>query len=542
MENNIKIKKKMKNEILLLTLFSLISLIYTQTIIISNCTALNDMRNNLAASYELDRDVDCSSIANFIPVGNQTNIFTGSLNGSNHQISNLMINSNTNYTGLFGRVSSATIKNIILVDLTVTSSGNQYIATLAGYAVLSTIENIQLKTSAPTKKNLITNSDLSTLYAGGLVGYADRVSFNNITIFNTLVNITSATYLGGKKKKSYFLMFLFSKLKIGMIGYSTDCTITNCHNVGFSSDPSAQIVIGGRFVGGMVGYLRNNFNQQTVSKSGVVQGKVKATLNSGGAMIGIISATTNITFSELYSKQNVEVDCGGILNCGGLIGSITFNSMGSFLSFLNCYSRSRVTANLIVGGLIGFFQTDTYTPVVSFNTVYNSNQVFGNTDRGASIGLITTNNESISSSNFLFNNQSNPSVPGVGSGNYPSLTTGLNCNQLLAQIGIFNQSIWGGDSLRIEYNFTDVPNLCDTPTNAPDTSVAPVTTGPSTSLVPATNSPATTLIPSTTPPSTTQPPSTTLPPITQSPTQSPSTQSPVTQTPVTNNPSTPTPS
>ena len=66
---------------------------------ISTCQQLQDISQNLTASYELINAIDCSDTKNwnngagFIPVGTITSGFSGSLNGNNHVITNLYIKS-----------------------------------------------------------------------------------------------------------------------------------------------------------------------------------------------------------------------------------------------------------------------------------------------------------------------------------------------------------------------------------------------------------------------------------------------------------------
>jgi hypothetical protein len=70
--------------------------------------------------------------AGFVPVGNSTAAFTGSLDGQSHTISDLNINrAGTDYVGLFGRTGSASvISNLGLAGGNV--SGGSHVGALAG--------------------------------------------------------------------------------------------------------------------------------------------------------------------------------------------------------------------------------------------------------------------------------------------------------------------------------------------------------------------------------------------------------------------------
>ena len=81
--------------------------------IITMVGQLQEMENNLTAHYALGNDIDASgtvgwnSGAGFLPIGDSTNMFTGSLDGRGHKITNLFINrGGTDYVGLFGYVGS----------------------------------------------------------------------------------------------------------------------------------------------------------------------------------------------------------------------------------------------------------------------------------------------------------------------------------------------------------------------------------------------------------------------------------------------------
>ena len=69
------------------------------------------MEDNLSDYFQLANNISAgitqtdswNSGAGFVPVGTNSNAFTGSLNGGGYSISNLYINlSSTNYVGLFG--------------------------------------------------------------------------------------------------------------------------------------------------------------------------------------------------------------------------------------------------------------------------------------------------------------------------------------------------------------------------------------------------------------------------------------------------------
>ena len=61
----------------------------------------------------LGSDIDFTG-KSIVPIGNEINYFSGIFNGQGHMISNLKMNSTTQYVGLFGYSGGLSIKNVIL--------------------------------------------------------------------------------------------------------------------------------------------------------------------------------------------------------------------------------------------------------------------------------------------------------------------------------------------------------------------------------------------------------------------------------------------
>lgn len=118
---------------------------------IENCNQLQQMRFLLNSHYILINDIDCSDTINwnsgegFIPVGDPSTHFMGSLNGQDFTINNLFINRTSDYSGLFGNVDSANIENLMMNNASVI--GEDRTGTLVGLAASSTFENITVSNS-----------------------------------------------------------------------------------------------------------------------------------------------------------------------------------------------------------------------------------------------------------------------------------------------------------------------------------------------------------------------------------------------------------
>ena len=82
---------------------------------ISTIDDLNLIRNNPGGKYVLTKDLDLSDVESWKPIGSKDAPFTGTFDGKGHRIHGLSISSG-NTAGIFGYISHAAIRNIILVN------------------------------------------------------------------------------------------------------------------------------------------------------------------------------------------------------------------------------------------------------------------------------------------------------------------------------------------------------------------------------------------------------------------------------------------
>ena len=115
-------------------------------IMITNCNELQMMQTGSSSSpvnYTLANNIDCSTIVNFIPIGNSSNPFYGEIDGQGYSIYNLKINTSGN-AGLIGYSGNCNISNIVLKNCSITSSSSSssYSGGLIGIANSATITMI----------------------------------------------------------------------------------------------------------------------------------------------------------------------------------------------------------------------------------------------------------------------------------------------------------------------------------------------------------------------------------------------------------------
>lgn len=145
----------------------------------ANATGIDwngDGNNTETIKYQLTNGLG------FMPIGDDSNHFTGSFNGNGFKIKNLYINRPTESNqGLFGFIESATIENVGLKTVNVDSK--IHVGGLVGSASFSTINNC-----------FVTGAMEGQHYVGLLVGSA---SFTTISNCYTTGNIAGFNNLGG---------------------------------------------------------------------------------------------------------------------------------------------------------------------------------------------------------------------------------------------------------------------------------------------------------------------------------------------------------
>ncbi|MCK4981036.1 MAG: hypothetical protein KAS62_11615, partial [Candidatus Delongbacteria bacterium] len=153
---------------------------------ISNPEELNEVRNYPDAYFIQTADIDLGVApwnegTGWLPICDNTNMFTGNYNGDHYFINNLTINRPSDQNvGLFGYASESELYNINIENCNIT--GDMTIGALAGYhRYNSTISDCY-------STGVINGSS----FVGGLVGY----HFNNATINSSYstceINVTTA--------------------------------------------------------------------------------------------------------------------------------------------------------------------------------------------------------------------------------------------------------------------------------------------------------------------------------------------------------------
>jgi urease accessory protein UreF len=358
-----------------------------------------------SAYYALTADINLSGAVSPI-IGTATYPFKGTFNGQGHTIANYSITPLTNYVGLFGVISAATLTNFTLGVASVSAASYNYVGGVVGYGsgVLN-ISNVSVALSgavtgaewvggfagdlAAATGSLITGCSVtgagsvtgSNGYTGGFVGY-----FTNGVMSSTYATVqVTGTYNGTLADVGGLAGYSNGSL---ISTYATGSVADNAasatgigglvgHNLGpiswsySTSQVSASGASSGA-TGGLVGY-----NEQSISES-YATGPVTANATVGG----LIGYQNTGTVSQSYSTSTV----GGATDAGGLIGEMNGGTVS------DCYATGAVLANSgsAAGGAIGLGQSGTASRVYSTGAVTGSSTSEG--------GLLGSNSATVSAS------------------------------------------------------------------------------------------------------------------------------------------------
>lgn len=186
----------------------------------------------------------------FEPVGRSGSFFEGTLDGNGHTIYGLYMNRPYEmYIGLFGRTSTATIKNIGLTNVDIT--GESVVGGLVGVTYETSIENVY------------SHGTVTGYYTvGGVAGLADG-TWNMVCSFGNVIGYGEVGGLvgdGGTEWLPLDIYDSYSRADVtatssvgGFIGYMASGTTNNCYSTG---EVTGDTEVGG-FEGGYSGVTGN---------------------------------------------------------------------------------------------------------------------------------------------------------------------------------------------------------------------------------------------------------------------------------------------
>ena len=293
--------------------------------------------------FKLMADINMSAISaeNYNIIGSLQTPFSGTFDGNQHEIRNFSCQYGNDGTGLFEKIESDNMNDIVVWDLTMTSPtiiGGKYTGTLAGRLEVGKISSCK-----------IINAEITGAYrTGGLVGYMKIGEINNSSFTG---QISGSTSLGG------------------IVGEVRDiCFIRNCN---VNADIFGNHVFNGHEIGGIGGYF---YDGDVYNSS--FKGSVIGTENVGG----ILGKSLYGNISSCFTSCTVEATGN---YAGGIIGLSDINYLR------NNYTWSDVSGTDYVGGIAGRTLDD--SPMVGIYACYSISKVSGT---GSRVGGLTGSSSS----------------------------------------------------------------------------------------------------------------------------------------------------
>ena len=360
---------------------------------------VNRGRNNICAKISDEVDViDMSTVCHvedksqnleeksWEPIGNTTNRYMGTFNGNNKTITNLYINANQEYSGLFGYTFISTIKNLTFVNANVTNT-NSFTGILVGYGYGGTYQNIMTSTSCE-----VNGGDGTGGIAGKLAGNAyNCVNYATVQgkeqvggLFSSYDSSTSITACA-----NYGKVTASSQWVGGLVGYFGSGTIQDCANYGD--------VKGTERVAGMAGYvyegkIQNVFSYGNVSATNSTQYIGMAFgFSRSGATEGMVAYYSGAKLTVNGQEKDVKAFGSGTPsedNATGFTEAQLKSGVVAYQLQQNASSEAKWGQNLANDG-------DFYPVIGSEHTVYADNSLV-NCKTNEKISGSFTNNPSSS--------------------------------------------------------------------------------------------------------------------------------------------------
>ena len=321
--------------------------------------------DNNCTGYELRRDLDFATTQSYInvenkaawtrssgwqPIGDRLNFFNATFEGNGHKISNLFINSASDYVALFKTAGEqAKISGLVLSQIDV--KGKSFVSGLVAYneGAVSYIKVNGGRLAAAGNN------------AGALVGANEGTILNGEAILESVAG--NGHSIGGLVGyNNGYITYSFAESDLsgvsqvgGLVGFNSGGILGN--------NEADGTIKGSNYIGGLVGSNSGHINANHASSD----------VTSDGSYIGGLVGANHR--GGRISGSRVSGSVSGNLYVGGLVGA---NHRGGRIS--GSQASGSVSGNLYVGGLVGWNVRGRI--INSFAT----NRVEGNSDVGGLTG------------------------------------------------------------------------------------------------------------------------------------------------------------
>ena len=257
--------------------------------------------NNYSGKYvKLTDNIDLSTVANWMPIGNSTNKFQGTFDGNDKTISNLVIEAEgKSNIGFFGFTTNGEIKNLTINNAKVT--GRLNVGVVAGTPYTSKYTDI--KVTGHVEVN-------GMAYVGGVGGKNAYANWTNIT-----VDVDNTSYVKGTSTENGVAYRTYVG---GIVGFNGEGSHT------FKNISSNIKVIGDvSDIGGLFGIAHYGNNFDTVTFAGTVEAPEGADEVGGIAGVWHNQAGYTVTMNNVTVADTAKVTINGedVTATNGVVGS-----------------------------------------------------------------------------------------------------------------------------------------------------------------------------------------------------------------------------
>ncbi len=310
--------------------------------IVQTGKGLQEAGEKSSAHIRLAADIDLSDAptdengGNWTPLGGSYN-YTGVFDGNGKSISGMQVKASGNKAGLVGYLYTGTIKNVTLIDCTVTSCSSEsshYAGGLAGQNVNGTISGCRISGNS----TITASGGSSYNYAGGIVGYNNNANNMDGVIDDCRTEGTQVTASGKGSNHAG-----------GIVGYNTASSGTGRTVINNCRAEQVQVIASGgkstNRTGGIVAY-NNGTNTGVAMVSGCRVGGNSTVTAAGsnspssGGIVGYNTATG--TIGACHADGVHVTASGGKKNnyAGGIAGT---NMGHANTKTIGCYAYQCTT-------------------------------------------------------------------------------------------------------------------------------------------------------------------------------------------------------
>ena len=215
--------------------------------------ALNSVSEGYVCNLTLETDivlpVPAEGESNWTPIGNADKKYKGNIDGKNHTISNLTVRNVQSGMGFIGAISSGSIKNLVMENVTVvqnTTNNSNYVGAVAGYADVA-IDNCHVLSGT-----IIGLDD----WVGGIAGACEKTvtgCTNKASVTGAEKGYSNNGYVGGITGKGNVTSCINYDTVTGYQKYTGGCTgygnAKDCQNHGDVTKVGKS-----SYTGGITGY------------------------------------------------------------------------------------------------------------------------------------------------------------------------------------------------------------------------------------------------------------------------------------------------